>query len=99
MEPTTDNRKTFRLDTAAAESLATAKRNHGTENAAINHVLVAWPKRIEQQEQLIGKLREEIRAAENTGREWKGKAVEAIAELQKVKNALALVGKFLNPAE
>jgi septal ring factor EnvC (AmiA/AmiB activator) len=98
-ETTTDNRKTFRLDAAAAASLATLRQNHGTENAAINHALVALPKRIEQQDQQLTKLREELREANQDTRKWREEHDNMRNELDQLKNALALVGKFLSPAE
>lgn len=98
-ETTTDNRKTFRLNDAAAASLATLKRNHGTENAAINHALVQWPKDIKLLEQQNTKLREAGNAAVAEGREWKAKQEATQRELDQLRNALALIGKFLNPAE
>jgi septal ring factor EnvC (AmiA/AmiB activator) len=98
-ETTTDNRKTFRLDAAAAASLATLKQNHGTENAAINHALVALPRQIEQQNQQLTKLREELREANKETNNWREHHDRKRNELDQLKNALALIGKFLNPAE
>ena len=99
MEPTTDNRKTFRLEAAAAASLATLRRNHGTENAAINYALVQWPKDITLLQEQNTKLREAGNAAVAEGREWKTKYEATQRELDQLKNALALVGKLLHPAE
>ena len=98
-ETTTDNRKTFRLDAAAAASLATLRRNHGTENAAINHALIQWPKDIKLLEEQNTKLREAGNTALADAREWKLKQEATQRELDQLKNALALVGKFLSPAE
>jgi len=98
-ETTTDNRKTFRLNDAAAASLATLRRNHGTENAAINHALVELPKKIEQQQKEITDRGVKLTAALEEGRGWKLKQEATQRELDQLKNALALVGKFLSPAE
>lgn len=99
MEPTTDNRKTFRLDTAAAEQLAKMRHNHGTENAAINHVLVAWPKQIAQQDQQLNTLREDVKNAKADGQVWKSKYEATRHELQTLKDSLRFIGTFLNGAE
>lgn len=98
-ETATDNRKTFRLNAAAAVSLATLRRNHSTENEAINHALVELPKKIEQQQKEIIDRGVKLTAALEEGRQWKEKQQATQRELDQLKNALALVGKLLNPSE
>ena len=99
MEPTTDNRKTFRLEAAAAKTLEGLKTRHSTENAAINHVLTRWPIDMAKQQENILKLNGEVETALKDGRVWRGKYEATRDELEQLKNSLALIGKFLNPAE
>lgn len=103
MQPSTetksDNRKTFRLDDEAAEKLAQLGRNHRTENAAINHVLIQWPKEIARHEQQKEKLRDELKEAQADTRRWREAHDKLREELAQIKNSLQLIGKLLNPPE
>jgi len=103
MQPGTDtksdNRKTFRLDEAAAESLAQLRRNHGTENAAINHALGQWPKEIARHEKEKTKLRDELKESQADTKRWREAHDKLRDELDQIKNSLQLIGKLMNPTE
>ena len=102
MESKTENRKTFRLEADAAAILSKHQSRFGTENAAINGCLrdlEKMGKKAANDEIFYASQDQKITDANEVARQWKEKFEAKCAELQQLQSALALVGKFMRPAD
>jgi hypothetical protein len=99
-ETEASGRKTFRLDSDVVSFLSENSNRYSTENAAVNGLLRELKTargKIAQHEIFQNAEKQKTTDALALAQQWKEKHEAKQVELQKLQDALALLGKFLLP--